>query len=292
MMDRTRQRMDEHGVAGGPGDPEVVFGHVFAQPELLARALTHRSLSSETAPEMLADPSADNEQLEFLGDAVLGAVVAEALYRRFPGSREGELTRLRASIVSRKNLGEVAGKMGLGRFLRLGRGEENSGGRGKPAILANAIEAVIAAIYLDGGPDGGMAAARAFIERYVIDPALPTLDAAILQSQDQQGKNTFSGAVGDHKSALQEHLQATGQGQPRYVLTAQTGPDHQRRFRVQVRVAAPVEGDPQRTLALGEAEGLTKKQAQQAAAQMALAELAGSAEESLRKGGTRDGYGA
>jgi ribonuclease-3 len=292
MMDRTRDRREKHGEAVGPGDPEVVFGHVFRQRELLGRALTHRSLSSETAPEMLADPSADNEQLEFLGDAVLGAVVAEALFRRFPGSREGELTRLRASIVSRKNLGEVAGRMGLGRFLRLGRGEENSGGREKPAILANAIEAVSAAIYLDAGQEGGMAAARGFIERFVIEPALPALDAAIRQSQDQQGKNTFSGAVGDHKSALQEHLQATGQGQPQYVLTAQMGPDHQRRFRVEVRVAAPVEGDAERTVALGEAEGLTKKQAQQAAARMALAGLAGAAEPSPGRGGERDGYGA
>ncbi len=285
MMQATMERRSRRGGGGsgaklgvatsvGSGDLEAVFGHVFELPELLVRALTHRSLSSETAPEMLTDPSADNEQLEFLGDAVLGAVVAEALFRRFPASREGELTRLRASIVSRKNLGEVAGRMGLGRFLRLGKGEENSGGREKPAILANAIEAVIAALYLDGG----MEAARRFIDRYVIDPALPVLDAAI----DLQGNHTFSGAVGDHKSALQEHLQAAGRGAPQYVLTAEMGPDHRRRFRVEVRVAAPVEGDPERTLALGEAEGQTKKQAQQAAAQIALA---GISEGMARKGG-------
>src|ERR1700722_15566452 len=234
-------------------------GHDFAKPELLRWALTHRSLAYETNPEMLADPAADNEQLEFVGDAVLGLAVAEALFRRFPGSREGELTRLRASLVSRRHLGEVAARIDLGSLLLLGRGEEQSGGRRKPALLANAIEAVIAALYLDGGLD----AARNFIEKHIIQPALPELHLAL------QAGATFSGAIGDHKSALQEYLQATGAGQPHYVLTDQSGPDHQKRFRVEVRVDDKSGG----SRALAESEGTTKKQAQQAAARLAFERL-------------------
>src|SRR5580704_14847123 len=137
-----------------------LFGHRFQRPELLTWALTHRSLAYETNPESLPDPTADNEQLEFVGDAVLGLVVAESLFRRFSGSREGELTRLRSSLVSRRHLGEVAARIDLGRLLLLGRGEEQSGGRRKPALLANAIEAVIAALYLDAG----LRTAQDFIE--------------------------------------------------------------------------------------------------------------------------------
>ncbi|HEX7158209.1 MAG TPA: ribonuclease III [Edaphobacter sp.] len=240
------------------GSPEM-FGHRFERPELLIWALTHRSLAYETNSEELQHPSADNEQLEFVGDAVLGLVVAESLLRRFPESREGELTRLRASLVSRRHLGAVAARMNLGALLRLGRGEEQSGGRQKPALLANALEAVIAALYLDGG----LKVARKFIEARIIEPMLPELHQALLSG------HTFSGAIGDHKSALQEHLQATGAGQPEYVLTAQSGPDHQKRFRVQVRISDGNGG----TRALAESEGTTKKQAQQEAARMAFERL-------------------
>jgi ribonuclease-3 len=236
-----------------------LFDHIFQRPDLLTWALTHRSLAYETNPDTLPDPAADNEQLEFVGDAVLGLAVAESLFRRFPSSREGELTRLRASLVSRRHLGEVAARIDLGSLLRLGRGEEQSGGRKKPALLANAIEAVIAALYLDGG----LAAARAFIEKHIIEPALPDLHLAL------DGSKTFSGAIGDHKSALQEHLQATGAGQPHYVLTDQSGPDHQKRFRVEVRVDDKSGG----SRALAESEGTTKKQAQQAAARLAFERL-------------------
>jgi ribonuclease-3 len=237
----------------------TLFDHEFERPELLTWALTHRSLAYETNPDTLPDPAADNEQLEFVGDAVLGLAVAESLFRRFPGSREGELTRLRASLVSRRHLGSVSGRIGLGSLLRLGRGEEQSGGREKPALLANALEAVIAALYLDGGLD----AARKFIERHIIEPALPDLHLAL------GAGDTFSGAIGDHKSALQEHLQATGAGQPTYVLTAQSGPDHQKRFRVEVRVDDRAGG----SRALAESEGTTKKQAQQEAARIAFQRL-------------------
>ncbi|HZY62846.1 MAG TPA: ribonuclease III [Edaphobacter sp.] len=236
-----------------------LFGYHFRQPSLLTWALTHRSLAYETNPLTSPDPASDNEQLEFVGDAVLGLAVAESLFRRFPHSREGELTRLRASLVSRRHLGEVAARIHLGEMLRLGRGEEQSGGRNKPALLANAIEAVIAALYLDGGLD----AARSFIEKHIIEPALPELHLAL------KAGDTFSGAIGDHKSALQEYLQAMGAGQPQYVLTAQSGPDHQKRFRVEVRI----EDSEGVVTALAESEGTTKKQAQQEAARIAFERL-------------------
>lgn len=251
---RRRQRSD--GAVAEDHLPRAI-SHVFARPDLLRRALTHRSLSYENDAAAVHDPAGDNEQLEFVGDAVLGLVVAEALFHRFPGSREGELTRLRATLVSRRHLAEAAGRMQLGGALKLGRGEEQSGGRKKPALLANALEAVIAALYLDGG----LPVAKKFIEEQIVDPAMSLLHTALEQS------GTFSGAVGDHKSALQELLQANGLGQPQYILVEQSGPDHQKRFRVQVRVE---NGDPE---ILAEAEGSTKKQAQQDAAKIALGQL-------------------
>ena len=249
--------------AGGQSNPpdEDFFGYNFRNPSLLSLALTHSSLAYESNPEGVRDPGGDNEQLEFIGDAVLGLVVAEALFRRFPTSREGELTRMRASLVSSRNLAQVAQRIDLGSMLRLGRGEENSGGKSKPALLANALEAVIAAIYLDGG----MAPAGDFVRRYVIDPAEAAL-FNVLRSDEP-----FSGAIGDYKSALQERLQATGAGQPQYIVTDQSGPDHQKRFRIEVRIAAPSPDADAITLA--SAEGTTKKQAQQEAARLAFTSL-------------------
>jgi ribonuclease III len=243
-----------------------IFHHRFHRPELLLWALTHRSLSYEDtqaaenpADAPIDDPGADNEQLEFIGDAVLGLLTAESLFKRFPQLREGQLTRLRAAIVSARHLGNVAAKIGLGDHIRLGRGEEASGGRRKPSLLSNALEAVIAALYLDGG----LPAARSFVEKEIIEPALPTLQAAL------HNGDTFSGAIGDHKSALQEHLQSIGAGQPEYVLTAQSGPDHAKRFRVQVRINDP-SGKPR---ALAESEASTKKKAQQESARLAFQRL-------------------
>jgi ribonuclease-3 len=244
---------------------EAALGHGFAHPELLVRALTHRSLANELAANEKAQESGkeeragDNERLEFLGDAVLGLVVAEALYQRLPALREGDLTRLRASLVSSRHLAQVGQRIQLGPMLLLGRGEAHSGGHKKPALLANALEAVIAALYLDGG----LAAAREFIDRHIIEPAEASL-LGVLHSSEP-----FSGAVGDYKSALQERLQAAGHGQPQYVLTAQSGPDHQKRFRIEVRVA----GSTGALLTLAGADGSTKKQAQQEAARLAFARL-------------------
>ena len=254
---KTRRHRPEKGASSESF--EKLLGHSFARPELATWALTHRSLSYETAPEVLADPASDNEQLEFVGDAVLGLIVAEALFRQFPASREGELTRLRASLVSRRQLAEVAARMDLGSWLRLGKGEEASGGRNKPALLANALEAVIAALYLDGG----LLAARGFVEDRIVRPALPELKLAL------KNNGTFSGAIGDHKSALQEFLQANGSGAPRYVLCGESGPDHQRVFRVAVEIA----GTSGENISIAESEGRTKKEAQQEAARLALQHL-------------------
>lgn len=241
-----------------PSD-ESFFDYRFKDPSLLTLALTHSSLAYENNAEGTPGAGSDNEQLEFIGDAVLGLVVAEALYRRFPTSREGDLTRLRASLVSSRNLAQVAARIQLGPMLRLGRGEEHSGGNKKPALLANALEAVIAAMYLDGG----LAPARDFIHRYIVEPAETDLVNALRSTEP------FSGAVGDYKSALQEYLQSQGLGQPKYVMTDQSGPDHRKNFRIEVRV-----GDGTGAAhTLAEAEGTTKKLAQQEAARRALASL-------------------
>ena len=181
--------------------------------------------------------------------------MAEALFRNFPTAREGDLTRLRASVVSSTHLARVAEGLALGVHLRLGRGEDRSGGRHKPAMLADALEAVIAALYLDGG----LAAAAAFIEREVIAPALGELRQALAEGA----------AIGDYKSALQERLQATGLGQPRYVPIDESGPDHKRLFRVAVEIQAADGG----MTPLAESEGSTKKRAQQEAARLALLQL-------------------
>lgn len=242
----------------GPAADTFRTGHTFHDPALLTMALTHSSLLHEDPSLRASDPAGpapDNEQLEFLGDAVLSLVVAEVLFRHFPTAREGDLTRLRASVVSSKHLAGVGEALRLGEHLRLGRGEDRSGGRTKPALLADAIEAVIAALYLDGG----LPAAAAFIEREVLKPAMPDLRQAL----------AAGAAMGDYKSALQERLQATGMGQPRYVPVDESGPDHKRVFRVAVEIQA-ADGA---TTPLAESEGPTKKRAQQEAARLALLRL-------------------
>jgi ribonuclease-3 len=251
---------------------EAAFGHRFARPELLVHALTHRSQAYELAMEMTGRPDdgerADNERLEFLGDAVLGVAVAEALFLSHPDWQEGELTRMRAQLVSRHHMAEVAVAIGLGQHLRLGRGEERSGGRRKAAILANAMEAVIAAMYLDArleqGAGGGLAVVRRFADEHILGSAA-----------DELARELLSGAaLGDHKSALQEHLQATRTGVPVYLVESESGPDHRKRFQVEVRLRS-TDGEVGDALASG--IGSTKKKAEQEAARRALALLAGQA---------------
>ena len=229
------------------------IGHSFADFELLGRALTHSSLAFEQG-ENTAD-SSDNEQLEFLGDAVVGLIAADSLFRRYPELKEGELTRLRAALVSRQHLGQVALKLELGASLFLGKGEERSGGRKKATLLANSIEAVIGALYLDGG----LQAARAFVENWVVEPYVRELRGAL-----ERG-----GGIGDHKSALQEFLQARKAGQPQYLVKAESGPDHRKRFLVEVH--APAGDASPRILARG--SGTTKKHAEQEAARRAYQKL-------------------
>jgi ribonuclease-3 len=247
--------------------PEIVklqrkIGHNFEQPGLLRRALTHSSVAYEQAQgSNLPDEIFDNEQLEFLGDAVVGLIAADSLYHRYPELREGELTRLRAALVSRKHLGQVALELQLGKALLLGKGEERSGGRKKGALLANAIEALVGALYLDGG----FKPASVFVERWVVEPYVKELRAAI----------AHGASMGDHKSALQEFLQARHAGQPQYVVKAESGPDHRKRFLVEVRILdkglKSVDSEKPKVLARG--SGTTKKRAEQEAARRAFEKL-------------------
>ena len=230
-------------------DLERTLHFQFKCQELLVQALTHRSFTHERgAPgEAVLE---DNERLEYLGDAVVGLIAAESLYRRFPDLREGDLTRLRGALVSRKHLAEVATRLDLGRHLQVGRGERGSRTRVKMSLLANAMEAVIAAVYLDAG----LEAARQLIEAHVIGPDITDLRKQIVAGE----------TLGDFKSALQQLLQSRKQGQPEYHTTAETGPDHHKRFQVEVRC----EGK-----ALAEGSGGSRKAAEQEAARRALEQL-------------------
>lgn len=223
---------------------QQALGILFKDPSLLDHALIHSSYVNEN-PDAAA---ISNERLEFLGDAVLGLVVAEKLYEDLPDCAEGELTRMRAVLVRKDTLARMAGSIGLGGYLYLGKGEEAGGGRCKPANLAGALEALIAAIYLDLG----MATAKEFIQQLFGDE----LSGAVRQ-----------GVVVDSKSQLQELLQARGQSLPTYKLTQATGPDHAREFTVEVRVDDTV---------LGLGKGKTKKAAETAAARDALKRLSAS----------------
>ena len=196
--------------------------------------------------------------LEFLGDAVLSLVTSEELFQRFPQFREGELSKIRAHVVSERHLIRVAQQLELGDYLRLGRGEEKSGGRSKTALLVDALEAILAAIYLDGG----MEPAREFILQRILGPEL--------ERMEQEGGTL---PMTDFKSALQEALQGLGMPQPNYVLVQEAGPEHRKTFTVEVRLDGKKNED--RTGFVGRAEGSTKKTAEQDAARQLLAHLAG-----------------
>jgi ribonuclease III len=235
---------------------EATVKHRFASPDLLHKALTHSSHANEAGAD--ADPDgrpADNEQLEFLGDSVLNFAVSQEFYERYPGYSEGKLSKLRAHVVSAKHLADVATAINLGEFLRLGRGEDKSGGRKKSALLANGVEALIAAIFLDGGFE----AARAFIIEHVLEPELRRL---------QGSRDDVDTTLTDHKSTLQELLQASGSGQPKYVTVKEEGPDHSKEFTVEVRLRTPEHG---RSSSRG--KGSTRKAAEQNAARTALDKL-------------------
>jgi ribonuclease-3 len=248
---------------------EQVLGYKFAKPALLQLALTHRSHPYEartdpgdiTAHEAKNTPGTDNEQLEFVGDAVLGLAVTELLYQQFPDRSEGELTRMRASLVSRQRMAALGVELGLDEHLLVGRSAEQNGARRKPALMANAAEAVMAAMYLDANAAGkdGFREVRRLVERKLVKPELATLQAAL---KSDGGR----GALRDAKTLLQERVQAQGVGRLRYADTDQSGPAHQRCFRVEARI----EGPGGQVSVLASAEGASKKEAQQKAAELAL----------------------
>jgi ribonuclease III len=234
---------------------EKRLGHKFLRPELLVQALTHSSVPSERraapgAPQALAAANRtrqDNERFEFLGDAVLELLASEYLVTTFPDWSEGQLSKGRARLVNASTLEAAARRLRLGEHLRLGRGEEKTGGREKQTLLADAFEAVVAAVYLDAG----LHCARDVLQRALFAHALEERGASIAES--------------DRKSALQELLQGRGQLPAEYRLAGESGPDHHKTFEIEVWV----EGQ-----CLASAAGSTKKEAEQRAARSALARIA------------------
>jgi ribonuclease-3 len=220
----------------------------FRQPRLLREALTHKSYLNEVR----GSEESDNERLEFLGDAVLDLVVSEYLLHAFPEAAEGELSKLRARLVSEKTLSRVAEKIGLGGQLRLGRGEMKTQGRSKPSILADALEAVLAGVYLDGG----------------LDAAVTCVKAAF---SDELASCDRSLAKGDFKTDLQEICQREFEMLPKYRTIRETGPDHEKLFEVEILIGGE---------RYGVGIGKSKKEAEQMAARQALEQLRKEGEES------------
>ena len=220
-------------------DLEAAIGYKFKNITLLQNALTHSSYANESFRNSLKS----NERLEFLGDSVLGMVVAEHLYKTFPDRLEGDLTRMRADMVCEASLARIAEKINLGEFLLLGHGEEQSGGRNRPSILADAVESVLAACFLDGG----MAAAEAFIRKFVL--------CNVPQSKLRNV---------DYKTALQELVQQKKNQQISYQLVEESGPDHNKSFWVEVILNGMV---------VGKGTGSSKKRAEQDAARIAIETL-------------------
>ena len=220
-------------------DLEVAIGYRFNNISLLQNALAHSSYANERWHDSLKS----NERLEFLGDSILGMVTAEYLYRNFPNRPEGDLTRMRADMVCERSLAVAAEKIGLGKHLLLGNGEEIGGGRQRDSILADAVESVIAACFLDGG----MEAVRQFINTFVLTE-IPT----------QKLRNT------DHKTALQELVQQKKNQTLSYVLVGESGPDHDKQFVVEVSLNGKV---------VGKGIGSSKKRAEQDAAKAAIEAL-------------------
>ena len=218
---------------------EEKLGYTFQNRSLLENALTHSSCANESRGKLQS-----NERLEFLGDSILGMVVADHLYRNHPDLPEGELTRTRAALVCEESLVVVAEELGLGQYLRLGKGEEAGGGRRRPSIRADAVEAILAAVYLDGG----IGSARKIIQKYILSREV----AGLTKPRD-------------YKTALQELVQRESGQVLRYRLTGEEGPDHNKRF----FVAVDLNGN-----AIGSGTGRSKKEAEQMAAKAAIQMLA------------------
>ena len=218
---------------------EQGLGYTFQNKALLENALTHSSYANENRERHIPD----NERLEFLGDSILGFVVADYLYRNYPDKPEGELTRIRADLVCERNLAEAAATIELGTFLKLGHGEEQSGGRTRDSIVSDAMESVIAASFMDGG----FAAAKEIIDRL------------ILANIPKGRPRNF-----DYKTALQELVQRKKDQQLHYALVGESGPDHDKHFEVEVQLNGK---------AVGRGVGSSKKRAEQAAAEAAIEAL-------------------
>jgi ribonuclease III len=250
--EEARRIIDSHRVEIGSGQVvrlrdefgglETAIEYRFRDRGLLEHAMTHTSKANED----VSGGVTDNESLEFLGDAVLGFVVADMLFREFPHFNEGQKSKIKASLVSTTTLARLAERLALGEHLLLGRGEEKTGGRKKQALLADGYEALIAGIYLDGGIEQ----ARAFITR----------EFAGLLAEAHDG--SLHGQ--DHKSALQELLQSNDRPLPEYRLVGAAGPDHRKEFQVQVSVG----GEP-----VAQGTGASKKDAEQEAARLAIEKL-------------------
>ena len=217
---------------------EEKLGYTFQNPALLENALTHSSCANESRGKLQS-----NERLEFLGDSILGMIVADHLFRNHPDLPEGELTRTRAALVCEDSLVEVAEALGLGEYLRLGKGEEAGGGRQRPSIRADAVEAILAAVYLDGG----IGSVRKIIQRYILSREV----AGLTKPRD-------------YKTALQELVQRESGQVLRYRLTGEEGPDHNKRFFVAVDLNDE---------AVGSGTGRSKKEAEQMAAKAAIEAL-------------------
>ncbi len=215
-----------------------LIGYRFRDRQLFLEALTHSSYAQESS-----DRCRDNEQLEFLGDAILNFLVSVRLADAFPQYEEGKLSRARARLVAAAHLVTVAGRLRLGDFLRLGRGEEKTGGRAKAALLADALEALVAALYRDGG----LELARRFVDQFVLPEDLPSCADELFSI--------------DYKSALQEYLQAERLAPGEYRVVEETGPEHQKTFTVEVMAGENL---------VARGQGASKKAAEQQAAKMAL----------------------
>ena len=220
---------------------ETKLGYQFQNPKLLDHALTHSSYANEHHLGSISS----NERLEFLGDSVLGMIVADHLYRTFPDLPEGDLTRIRANLVCEGSLVLVAKEWDLGRYLKLGKGENACGGRSRPSILADAVEAVLAAVFLDGGLEHD----RDIIQRFLLDRM-----------------EQVTRASRDHKPYLQELVQRKSGQVLSYELIGESGPDHNKTFQMQVLL----NGQP-----IGQGTGHSKKEAEQAAANAAIERLEG-----------------
>lgn len=235
-----------------PGELEQALGYTFRDPDLLKRALTHSSCVNETSPQPQAPGSlpADNERLEFLGDAVLGWIVSETLFERFGQFSEGQLSLLKNHLVSATHLLHAAHRLELGRYLHLGKGEETAGGRTKQRLLVNAFEAILAAIYLDGG----LEAAR----QLVLAHAIP--------AEDELAEMAGLGPPHDYRAELERLARDRHLPRPQYTLTSETGPGHARTFLVEVRLGREV---------VVSGEGSSKKAASHDAARMVCRILRG-----------------